>query len=202
VRRRELIENCWIEQHWSPTVTHKGAFFCEVAATFDTLFDGPGGAPVEPGWWKTNEAAFAAQRERYCGSCSIPLPIETVPDSEPLEYVSPRNAERLKAAGSPWALKGKLKIVDRIDLNVVVKRNPRDFAMTGTPHFWTKLSLQSGWWLALQYRHIPRGGKEFIHDLKRFAALAISQRALALKTRAAGLANRVRDTARRSMHLW
>ena len=51
VERARLIEGCWIQHHWSPMITPRGAFFCEVAATFDGLFNGPGGFPLEKGWW-------------------------------------------------------------------------------------------------------------------------------------------------------
>jgi hypothetical protein len=63
--RNELIDQCWVQLHWSPIITPKGAFFCEVAATLDTLLGGPGGYPIEVGWWNKNVSDFADQRERY-----------------------------------------------------------------------------------------------------------------------------------------
>jgi hypothetical protein len=45
-----LRDQCWVQNLWSAAVNPKGAFFCEVAAALDMLFDGPGGWPVEPGW--------------------------------------------------------------------------------------------------------------------------------------------------------
>ena len=30
-----LIDDCWIQRYWSASITPKGAFFCEVAASFD-----------------------------------------------------------------------------------------------------------------------------------------------------------------------
>ena len=64
--RDELIDKCWLQTVWSPSITPKGAFFCEVAATFDMLFNGPGGYPIEPGWWKRTVPEFRDQRDRYC----------------------------------------------------------------------------------------------------------------------------------------
>jgi hypothetical protein len=49
--QEQLIDSCWAQKTWCPTVTTKGAFFCELAAGFDRMLDGPGGWPVEKGWW-------------------------------------------------------------------------------------------------------------------------------------------------------
>lgn len=169
--RRALVENCWVPRHWSPLITHRGAFFCEVAATFDTLFDGPGGHPVEPGWWKKDFSAFAYQREAHCGRCSLPLPLDSLSDSLPADSVSPGNERRLIAAGSPLALRGGLHVVRQVDLRHQVDRNPRWFTAPGSDHYWTRLSIRSGIWMALQYRYVPGGARVFARDLGRFAAL-------------------------------
>ena len=110
--RNELIDNCWIQRQWGPTITPKGAFFCEVAATFDTLFDGPGGYPLDAGWWNKTTEIFRDQRDRYCRFCSIPIPVETVPNNFPYDYVSRGNAKRLLKAGSPLAKGGGIHILD------------------------------------------------------------------------------------------
>ena len=31
----EMIDNCWIQSQWSASITPKGGFFCEVAASLD-----------------------------------------------------------------------------------------------------------------------------------------------------------------------
>ena len=48
----KLRDKCWIQNLWSASITPKGAFFCEVAAAMDMTLNGPGGWPIEPGWWK------------------------------------------------------------------------------------------------------------------------------------------------------
>ena len=191
-RRRSLIENCWLQHHWSPLITANGAYFCEVAATFDTLFSGPGGHAVEPGWWKKDLKDFEDQRERCCNRCSIPLPIETQPDNLPYDFVSPGNAARLLAAGSPLAKRGGLRVIDAVDLQRIVTRNPRYFADPGSKHYWTTMTVRSGLWLAAQYRHQPRAVAQFVSDVARFAALKVSHRALQVGAVA-------RRTARRAL---
>lgn len=111
--RNELIDNCWLQKLWSPAINVKGAFFCEVAAVFDLLFDGPGGYPVEGEWWKRGVGDFQDQRDRYCRYCSIAVPLQSVPNDLGYDYVSPGNLRRLRKAGSPWVKKGKAKLVNK-----------------------------------------------------------------------------------------
>lgn len=73
--REYLINNCWVQKSWCPTINHKGAFFCEVAAAMDIILDGPGGYPVEPDWWKKTPKDFKDQVSRYCHLCGMPVPL-------------------------------------------------------------------------------------------------------------------------------
>lgn len=120
--RNQLIDKCWIQTLWSPSITPKGAFFCEVAGTIDNLFDGPGGFPIEPGWWKRDLADCRAQRDEYCRSCSAAIPLERHPHNLPYDFVSPSNAKRLEAAGSPLMRSGKVKIFDQQYTREDIKR--------------------------------------------------------------------------------
>ena len=71
----ELINNCWVQEQWSASITPKGGFFCEVAASLDYLLDGPGGVPIEKGWWKQSLDAFKDQMATSCRKCSAPIPL-------------------------------------------------------------------------------------------------------------------------------
>lgn len=68
----KLRDNCWINQQWSSSITPKGCFFCEVAGALDMLYDGPGGLPIENGWWKRSLEDFKDQFH-WCELCGIPL---------------------------------------------------------------------------------------------------------------------------------
>jgi len=76
VLRKRLIDDCWVQRNWCPTIGPKGAFFCEVAYGWDTILDGPGGYPIEPGWWLRTPGEFQDQVERYCTHCGMCLPYE------------------------------------------------------------------------------------------------------------------------------
>lgn len=113
--RNELIDNCWIQKMWSPSINPKGAFFCEIAAVFDLLFDMGGGYPTEKDWWRKDVTDFQDQREKYCGLCSMGIPFADVPNDSPVDYVSRKNLQRLERIGSPWVLEGKRCSVEIIE---------------------------------------------------------------------------------------
>lgn len=114
--RALLIKNCPFQSHWSAAITPKGAFFCEIAASQDYLFEGPGGYPIEPGWWKKTPEQFQDQVDTFCGKCSGALPMKTLSDNQggrackSVDVVSPGNYERLIAVGSPRAVSGNVEI--------------------------------------------------------------------------------------------
>jgi hypothetical protein len=101
--RNELID---------PSITPRGAYFCEVAGTIDNLFDGPGGFAIEPGWWQRSLSECSGQRNEFCRSCSAAIPMEQHPHNQPFDYISPSNAKRLQEAGSPLVRNGKYEILD------------------------------------------------------------------------------------------
>ena len=135
--RALLIENCPYQSRWSASITPKGAFFCEIAASLSHLFNGPKGWPVVPGWWKRTVADYGDQIAEYCGKCSgaIPMPIYNDArggrDKPNKDLISPGNLERLKAVGSPKALRGDYEIwdkkIDRAHVAEYGARNPREY---------------------------------------------------------------------------
>ena len=74
--RKELIDNCWVQNYWCPSITPKGGFICEVAEAIDIILDGPGGYPIEPGWWKKTPEDFQDQVDKYCKYCGCPVPLK------------------------------------------------------------------------------------------------------------------------------
>jgi len=105
-----LIDDCWIQKYWSASITPKGAFFCEVAASFDMLFDGPGGWPVEPGWWRRTPEDYEEQKRRACPGCGGAIPLERRPSTQQIDDVSPGMLEKLLELRSPKALDGRVEI--------------------------------------------------------------------------------------------
>ena len=107
-----LRDKCWIQNEWSASITPKGAFFCEVAAALDMLFDGPGGWPVEPGWWKRRPEDFQDQLH-WCELCSAALPVPSNPGNEEMDIISPLLLEKLKKQGGSYKVShGHFHILD------------------------------------------------------------------------------------------
>ena len=88
--RAQLIDKCWVQNMWSASITPKGAFFCEVAAALDRLYDGPGGWPVEPGWYKRtpDDPEFQAQVKQWCDMCGAACPLPRRESSDGADDIS------------------------------------------------------------------------------------------------------------------
>jgi len=108
-----FIDKCPIQLNWSASITPKGAFFCEVAASLDEVLEGPGGWEVEPGWWKRNPKDFVEQMERSCRNCGVAMPLNPRIDVEEIDDVSPRMLERLKELGSSKVRQGNFEMYNR-----------------------------------------------------------------------------------------
>lgn len=105
-----LIDNCWKHERWSAAISPKGCFFCEVAMALDHALDGPGGYPIEPGWWKKD---FKDQVGRYCKNCGATVPTGGLSDNATYDVASAGNVERLKNAGSPKIKAGNFAVYNR-----------------------------------------------------------------------------------------
>lgn len=105
----QLVDNCWVNKRWSASINPKGAFFCEIAAAMDVLFEGPGGHPVARGWWDKDPDDFKDQRDRYCHSCGACVPYFPV-TLEEKDVASISNYLRLKEAGSPKLEKKGIRV--------------------------------------------------------------------------------------------
>ena len=112
-----IRDNCWIQNEWSATITPKGAFFCEVAGALDMLFNGPGGWPVEPGWWKRGPEDFKDQLH-WCEICGFALTTFVRNAREFVDDVSPSVYEMLKDIGSPKYNSGRINLV-KIDSGII-----------------------------------------------------------------------------------
>lgn len=115
-----LIDNCWVQQHWSASITPKGAYFCEVAAALSHAFDGPEGFPVEKDWWNKTPEQFQDQIKQFCRRCSGALPMPRLSDMRggrdgaTTDWVSKGNAELLEKNGSPKYKKRNIQLYDQV----------------------------------------------------------------------------------------
>jgi hypothetical protein len=103
----QLRDACWIQNNWSASISPKGAFFCEVAAALDMLFDGPGGWPIEPGWWKRQPSDFRDQLH-WCELCGAALDTKRRDANEQVDDASPTLIDYLRSIDSPKLKQGRV----------------------------------------------------------------------------------------------
>lgn len=106
----KIRDNCWAQDVWSASITPKGAFFCEIAGALDMLFDGPGGWPIEPGWWKREPEEFGDQL-KWCELCGIAIETFTRDANEEIDDMSQTFYEKLKEIESPKLKRNLINIV-------------------------------------------------------------------------------------------
>lgn len=103
----EMRDKCWVQNTWSPTITPKGAFFCEVAGTLDMTFNGPGGWKVEKGWYNRKPSEFGEQL-KWCEICSLCLNVPQRISNDGNDDITPGIYRKLIEIESPKALNGKV----------------------------------------------------------------------------------------------
>lgn len=109
----EMRDRCWVQNLWSASITPKGAFFCEIAAAMDATLGGPGGWPIEPGWWQRKPEDFKEQLD-WCEMCSACLPMPSRDANDETDDVSPVWAAKLKEINSPKLKKGLVNTFDPV----------------------------------------------------------------------------------------
>jgi hypothetical protein len=106
-----LRDRCWIQNCWSASITPKGAFFCEVAASLDMLFDGPGGWPLTSNWWQRQPGDFVDQFH-WCEMCGAALQTGRRNANDEVDDVSPALRDALERVQSPKLRRGQVHVVD------------------------------------------------------------------------------------------
>lgn len=113
-------DNCFAQNTWSATITPKGAFFCEVAAHLDMLFNGPGGWQIEKGWYNRTPDEFGDQLQ-WCEMCGLCLDVPQRISCDERDDITPLILEKLKSVESPKVAQGKYVVLDP------QKYNPQDY---------------------------------------------------------------------------
>lgn len=120
----EIRDACWLQNNWSASITPKGAFFCEVAAAMDMLFDGPGGWPIEKGWWRRTPNEFGEQL-KWCEYCGFAFKGPLSEAREEYDDVSPSLYKMLKKIDSPKLKRGEIKLFEgKVEITQKVKYVP------------------------------------------------------------------------------
>lgn len=137
--RKILIDNCPYQARWSASITPRGGFFCEIAASLDWLYqDLPGwvptGFPIEPGWWNKKPDQFQGQVSQMCNKCSGAIPMPSEPDGRggrdgpTVDTVSPGTLKRLLEVGSKKAWRKHVTVREEKFTEAEIELNARDWS--------------------------------------------------------------------------
>lgn len=122
----QLIDNCWVQRIWCPTITRKGAYFCEVGAAQDILLnDGINAWPITKSWWKRTpeDEEFIAQKRALCPNCGMPVPMKREKLEEKVEKFSPLLLEQFNQAGLRHIAENEVEVFSRSFSKEEVIRN-------------------------------------------------------------------------------
>lgn len=109
-------DKCWIQNLWSASITPKGAFFCEIAAAMDMLFDGPGGWDINSNWWERKPEYFKDQLH-WCEKCSVALNVPSILATEETDLISKGMEEKLLEIGGKKMKTKHYKVFDAKEYN-------------------------------------------------------------------------------------
>ena len=96
VVRNNLINSCWVAEKWSPSITPKGCYRCEVMGALDMALNYNLGLPIEPEWYNKPLADFQKQISTFCQICSVCIPLKGRRDKEGKDDISQSNLELFK----------------------------------------------------------------------------------------------------------
>lgn len=108
--RRKLIDNCWVADIWSPSVTPKGVYRCEVMGSMDMALNYNLGLPIQADWHKRPIEDFQEQINAFCNICSCCVPMQGRLDKDGIDDITPSNC--LRFAHCNRVQKGETNIVD------------------------------------------------------------------------------------------
>jgi hypothetical protein len=118
VERRKYIDNCWLAEKWSPSITPKGVYRCEVMGAMDLALNYDLGLPLSLNWWVRPMEHFEKQIETFCNLCGVCLPLEAREDKEETDDVT-------KSAGKFCAIKKRPYILhDPKDIKFTDDKEP------------------------------------------------------------------------------
>lgn len=139
----KLRNKCWVNRFWSASITPKGAFFCEIAAALDMLFDGPGGWPIEPGWWKREEKDFGDQLQ-WCELCGVALQTFTRDANEEIDDMSQTLYEKIRRLNSPKFRQGKYNVIQVENGKITEASKAHGKELGGSVHYSDSIEAKFG----------------------------------------------------------
>ena len=81
----KAVENCWIQNSWSASITPQGAYFCEVAASLDFILKTGTAFNIHTPWWRKKPSACLKQVKALCSKCGVCLSLTPREDKDKID---------------------------------------------------------------------------------------------------------------------
>ena len=94
-----MVDKCHFQRSWSASINPKGAYFCEMAASFAMLYDLSFGWEVEKGWWNRTPKDYTSQIQEFCQYCGGALFLKRRPSVDTITDISITNLDKFKKHG-------------------------------------------------------------------------------------------------------
>ena len=91
VERRHFIDNCWLADKWSPSITPKGVYRCEVMGSMDMALNLNLGLNLSLNWWARPLSHFETQIDAFCNLCGVCLNLPAREDTDETDDVTLSN---------------------------------------------------------------------------------------------------------------
>ena len=92
-----MIDQCFVQLKWCPTIAQDRAYFCEVANGIDRLFELDAGWKLDYDWFMKCPGDFNDQISSYCHMCGMALPMERQMLCNSRELVTPNLLDLMKS---------------------------------------------------------------------------------------------------------
>ena len=94
--RERLIDNCWVQLNWCPSIAQSKAHFCEVAYGIDRLFELDSGWELDYNWFLKDPGEFDDQVNACCHLCGMAVPMERQLLCNRKELITPKLLQMMK----------------------------------------------------------------------------------------------------------
>jgi hypothetical protein len=114
--RDKYISDCWLADKWSPSITPKGVYRCEVMGAMDMAAGCNLGLPIEDEWYNRPLEDFQKQIDTFCHLCSISVPLMERVDKDNIDDITISAKDVFK--DSPRIKKGDYELHSENSLTV------------------------------------------------------------------------------------
>ena len=109
----KLIDKCWVQLNWCPSIAQNKSYFCEVAYGIDRLFELNSGWSLDYEWFVKTPAQFKDQVDACCHLCGMAVPMERQLLNDKKELITPKLLKRMKDNKLKYTGSNSINVFDK-----------------------------------------------------------------------------------------